>query len=50
MASVPRGWVPMQADRMPMAPPRTRSGAASRTSVLCIAANAGLGSAHQDQQ
>ena len=30
----------MQADKIPMAPPRTRSGAESSTSVLCMAANA----------
>ena len=39
MASVPSGCVPMHADRIPIAPPRTRSGAESSTSVLCIAAN-----------
>jgi len=35
----PVGWVPMQAERMPMARPRLASGAESSTRVLCIAAN-----------
>jgi hypothetical protein len=40
MARVPSGWVPMHADRIPIAPPRRRSGASRSTSVLCIAAKA----------
>ena len=37
IASVPRGCVPMHADRMPIAPPRACAGAESSASVLCIA-------------
>jgi len=35
---LPSGWVPMQADRIPMTRPCARSGAVRRTMALCIVA------------